>query len=126
MRALLLATCLALVAGCGTGAPEDVANSAKPDWVVVAFDTSGPGHPATSMAMIRAELRAATALQQAGLGVIDGNEAGRHSYDLYFTGADAEAMWAVLAAKIDDAPYAWKRAELRDGLNDHDPVVVRP
>lgn len=71
------------------------------------------------------ELAAADALEEAGLGTIDGNEIGDSEYQLFFVGQDAQAMWTVLAPILAKAPVAWDTVELRRRLEDPAPAVLR-
>lgn len=74
--------------------------------------------------LLDTEMAADAALAEAGLGWIDGNEIGDESYDLYFAGSDAAAMWCVLEPVLEDGPVAWTYAELRETLEDPDPTLV--
>ncbi|MFJ4173447.1 hypothetical protein [Microbacterium sp. NPDC089696] len=76
--------------------------------------------------MLQTELAADAALQEAGAGWIDGNAIGRGEYQLYFIGEDPERMWEIIEPIFADAPIAWSRVELWDGLDDDAPVVITP
>lgn len=93
------------------------------DWVVVVY-AFGDEQPSAMLELLDTEMAADAALVEAGLGWIDGNEIGAESYDLYFAGSDAAAMWDVLQPVLEDAPVAWTSAELRDALEDPDPTIV--
>jgi len=96
-------------------------------WVVVTFGSAEEEMPAGWMdALLPVEMEAAEALEESGLGYIDGNEIGDYSYELYFVGSDARAMWEVIAPSFARAPVAWTRVELRDSLEDADPTVLEP
>ena len=75
-------------------------------------------------ALLETELAADDALTEAGVGMIDGNEVGDHSYELYFVGDEGEAMWRVLEPVFEDAPVPWTRVEIRSGLEDETPRVL--
>jgi hypothetical protein len=96
-------------------------------WVVVTFGGAEEPMPAGWMdALLPVEMAAVEALEGSGLGTIDGNEIGQYEYELYFVGSDAADMWEVLAPVFEEAPVAWTRVELRDGLEDPAPTVVVP
>lgn len=44
---------------------------------------------------------------------------------MFFVGRDVQAMWAVLEPVLAKAPAAWETVELRRGLEDPAPVVLR-
>lgn len=95
-------------------------------WVVVTFaDTSDRFDLEVFGAMIGYELAADAALQAAGVGWIDGNEIGNYQYDLYFSGTDSAAMWKVLEPVFAEAPLQWTSVELRDGLDDQEPTIIK-
>jgi hypothetical protein len=125
--AAIIVTAL-LISGCGTqpvSEPEPRVPRVH-DWVVVTYVAETPGRELEAMkALLKTELAADQALRDAGAGLIDGNEVGQGEYDLYFVGRDREAMWQVLRPVFDDAPVAWRRVELRHGLDDKDPTVFR-
>ncbi len=120
MRLLVAACCMALLAGCGNDRPEEATTGDH--WVVVTYPVL-EGDPAM-MVLLDTETAADEALQDAGAGVIDGNEVGQGVYDMYFVGADRQAMWDVLEPILDDGDVAWTKAELRDGLDDPTPIVI--
>ena len=94
-------------------------------WVVVMFEDREPEFDSNLMdQLLETELAADDALTEAGAGGIDGNEVGAHGYELYFVGDDAEAMWRALEPVFADAPVAWTRVELRNGLEDASPRVL--
>lgn len=72
------------------------------------------------------EEAAIEALEESGVGYIDGNEIGDHGYELYFVGDDGHAVWSVLEPVLRDSPVPWTRVELRTGLEDPNPIVVTP
>lgn len=94
------------------------------DWVVVTFPAEAGAGGLTWVRMMRIELAADRALGDAAAGALDGNEVGQGTYDLYFVGDDAAAMWEVLRPIMDDAPVRWSSARLQDTLDDAAPVVV--
>ncbi|KJL33862.1 hypothetical protein [Microbacterium azadirachtae] len=94
-------------------------------WVVVMFEDRESEFDSNLMdQLLETELAADDALAEAGAGGIDGNEVGAHSYELYFVGDDAEAMWRALEPVFAAAPVAWTRVELRNGLEDAAPRVL--
>jgi len=117
-----------LLAACVAPAKFNEMRAAEPThWVVVKFaDTEEEFNLAAMDALLEYELQADSALQSAGAGWIDGNEIGDHQYDLYFVGFDRTVMWDLIRPVFDSVPYAWSRVELRDDLDDLDPVVVVP
>lgn len=128
-RALLAAVALAGLSACTVPPmvqPQDAVEADDidgDDWVVVVY-AFGDEEPSAMLELLDTEMAADAALAEAGLGWIDGNEIGDESYDLYFAGSDAAAMWAVLRPVLDDGPVAWTSAELRDTLEDPDPTIV--
>lgn len=128
--ALLTAT--ALLSACVSSQPgaEDQTTypeeaSAVDDWVVVTFgDTEARFDLNVMDALLETELAADEALQAAGAGFIDGNEIGDNRYDLFFIGTDRNAMWNILQPIFDEAPVHWTTVELRDGLEDSQPIVL--
>lgn len=127
----LLLGCL-MVSGCSVvfGATFNETESSGGDvdgdhWVVVSYETRNRSAVELMDALESTELRAAEALEAAGVGFIDGNEVGDDSYELYFNGKDAPAMWKVLEPVLAQAPTGWDRVELRDGLEDPHPTVIR-
>ncbi len=94
------------------------------DWVIVSFLTDGDMDPMQTL--LDTEVAAEEALQDEGVGYIDGNEAGADQYDLYFVGSDSEVMWEILEPILAEAPIAWGRVELRDGLEDTSPILISP
>lgn len=94
-------------------------------WVVVIFDDTDREFDLDVMdALLETELAADDALGEAGLGMIDGNEVGDHSYELYFVGGEGEAMWRVLEPVFEEAPVPWTRVEIRSGLEGEEPRVI--
>lgn len=122
---LALAAAL-LAAGCssGTDGSADASSGGPRDWVVVSYHLP-QGDPALT-ANLHTELEVQRALRRTGAGVIDGNEVGQGRYDLYLVGEDGQEIWDVVEPVLAGAPVAWFRVELRDGLNDRDPEVIRP
>ena len=107
---------------------DDTDSEDAPDgdaWVVVAFETRNRSITELMAGLESTEYRAAEALESAGLGTIDGNEVGEDAYELYFNGTDAAAMWKILEPILALAPATWDRVELRDGLDDPHPTVIR-
>jgi hypothetical protein len=97
------------------------------NWVVVTFGGTDKTMPSDLMgALFDTEIEADAALQESGLGWIDGNETGDHQYDLYFAGDDRHAMWAALEPIFAAAPVRWSSVELRDGLEDEYPELLEP
>ncbi len=96
------------------------------DWVVVRFDTTQTMPLDLMDAMLPLELEADEALSDSGAGWIDGNEIGANGYELYFTGEDRHAIWAVLEPIFAASPQRWSRVELRTSLEDPDPIVLTP
>jgi len=127
---VLAAGLLLMLVGCGgpdlSSQPSGSSAPAGTDdqWVVVTYEVD-ERDPAM-LQLLPTETQADAALQAAGAGHIDGNEVGQGTYDMYFVGADADRMWSIVAPILDDAPVAWTRAELREGLEDPDPDVVTP
>lgn len=122
-----------LAVGCAVGGahdqprptPSTKARAEPDDWVIVRFEARDRFDTAVMNALLNTEMAADAALQDAGAGWIDGNEVGGHSYDLYFVGADRNAMWAILRPIIDQAPASWSSVELRHGLDDAKPTVFK-
>ncbi len=114
-----------LVSACSSDAadPADEPDAGPRDWVVVSYDVP-KGDPAL-MVLLDTERAVDRALQRSGAGVIDGNEVGQGRYDLYLVGADREELWDLVEPILADAPVRWTRVELRDGLHDPDPGVIR-
>ena len=104
-------------------APEEQRREPK-GWVVVSFDVD-PSDPAM-LQLLDTERAVEKALRRSGAGVIDGNEVGQGTYELYVVGSDAEEMWRVVEPELADAPAPWTRVELRRGLRDDDPRVIVP
>lgn len=129
--ALVLALPLALLAGCAASpdadpsTPEVEAPQEADAWVVVIFEDRPIEFDGNLMdALLETEMKADEALAEANAGWIDGNDVGAHSYDLYFVGSDVDAMWSALEPVFKEAPVAWTRVELRNGLEDPDPRVI--
>ncbi|MGQ7310185.1 hypothetical protein ACUOFU_00660 [Microbacterium arabinogalactanolyticum] len=123
---MLLST--ASLAACSSSEPASSEAQVAPpgdDWVVVVFDDTDLEFDLGIMdALLETELAADDALTEAGLGMIDGNEIGDHSYELYFVGGDGEAMWRVLEPVFEDAPVPWTRVAIRSGFEDDAPRVI--
>lgn len=111
---------LALI-GCGT-TTGGWSESDADHWVVVTYEVVD-GDPAMMM-LLDSELAADEALQNAAAGFIDGNEIGQDTYDMYFIGQDRERMWSIIEPILGDAREEWIRVELRDGLEDQDPIII--
>ena len=94
------------------------------DWVIVHFE-SNPEYTVDEafQELESTEYIADDALQDEGLGQIDGNEIGQDSYDIYFVGFDRDPMWEALAPIFADASLQWTSVELYDGLEDPDPIT---
>ncbi len=90
--------------------------------MVVSYDVADED-PAM-LRLLGVEVAADQALQIAGIGMIDGNEVGRGTYDMYFAGTDRNAMWDIIEPVLAQAPEAWTTAELRDGLDDPSPIII--
>lgn len=128
-----LAIALALV-GCAvrpgreqpTSGGTTVSEVDSDDWVIVKFQGQENSDGDLMDALLETEIAADRALQDAGIGSIDGNEVGDGGYEIYFVGQDREAMWAILRPIVDQAPIPWSTAELRQGLDDKSPQVVTP
>lgn len=118
----------ASLAACSSSEPAFSESQVAPpgdDWVVVVFDDTDLEFDLGIMdALLETELAADDALTEAGVGMIDGNEVGDHSYELYFVGGEGEAMWRVLEPVFEDAPVPWTRVEIRSGLEDETPRVL--
>lgn len=96
-------------------------------WVVVMFGGADDAMPVGWMdALLPIEMAAIEALEESGVGSIDGNEIGNHGYELYFVGEDREAIWAVLEPVLRESPVPWTRVELRARLEDPAPTVIAP
>ncbi|OUE32405.1 hypothetical protein BFL35_00505 [Clavibacter michiganensis] len=96
------------------------------DWVVLRFEAGASGSAYEAFESLAAtETAGDDALQLLEAGWIDGNEFGDGSYDVYFVGPDRRIMWEVLEPIFADAPVPWTSVELRRGLEDRAPVVVR-
>jgi hypothetical protein len=96
------------------------------DWVVLRFAAGPDGSAYDAFESLAAtESAGDDALQLLEAGCIDGNEFGDDSYDVYFVGPDRRIMWEVLEPIFAGAPVAWTSVELRRGLEDVAPVVVR-
>lgn len=95
-------------------------------WVVVVYEDRPSELDGDLMeALLETELAADRALTDTNAGWIDGNEVGDSSYALYFVGEDPERMWNVLEPVFAEAPVAWTRVELRNGLEDPTPKVFK-
>lgn len=120
---LLVWVSMAAFAAADDGATGYVPPPAGADhWVIVSYDVVEED-PAM-MRLLATELAANAALQAAGAGVLDGNEIGQGTYDMYFLGSDREVMWDILEPILAHAPAAWTKAELRDGFDDDAPITV--
>ena len=106
------------------GAAVDPEPADGDDWVVVVFTTEKWIDAKVMDLLLETELKAAEAVESAGVGVIDGNEVGAGSYELFFVGSDREAMWRVLKPAFAEAPVKWSRVELRHGFEDPAPRVI--
>jgi hypothetical protein len=81
-----------LSSGCSSKAVSGPAPKVD-EWVVVTYVAERPGREGEAMkTLLRTELAADGALQNAGAGSIDGNEVGQREYDLYFVGRDREEI----------------------------------
>lgn len=110
-----------LFVGCAPQRGHEAVPDPDPDnWVVISFDSAR-----AMSVLLHTELAADKALRQAGAGSIDGNEVGQGEYDLYFVGQDRDEMWRLLKPIFDKASVEWSRVELRDGLKDKHPTVLR-
>lgn len=114
-----------VLAGCGFNAVSVSAGEPGPqpdDWVVITYDVQDedPG----MLKMLRTEMAADSALQAAGAGYIDGNEVGQGTYEMYFVGKHRIHGGKIVKPILDDAPVAWTKAELLDGLDDESPIVI--
>ncbi len=116
--ALLVSACSSDAAG-----SADEPDPGPRDWVVVSYDV--PKDDPALMLLLDTEREVNRALHRSGAGVLDGNEVGQGRYDLYLVGADREELWDLVEPILADAPVSWTRVELRDGLNDRDPEVIR-
>ena len=123
-----------LLTGIITGLTMAVVAAARPwtrpdapdDWVVLRFAAGDAGSAYEAFESLAAtEAAGDDALQLLEAGRIDGNEFGSDSYDVYFVGPDRRIMWEVLAPIFAGAPVPWTSVELRRGLADAAPVVVR-
>jgi len=98
--------------------------AAADDWVVVHFASNSEYSAGDAFRQLEdTEYAADDALNDDGLGLIDGNEVGGDSYDIYFVGFDRDHMWEALAPVFAAAPLQWTSVELYDGLEDPDPVT---
>ena len=94
------------------------------DWVVVHFEGNAEYTVEDAFRELeQTEYAADDALRNRELGLIDGNEVGGDSYDIYFVGFDRDPMWDALAPIFADAPLQWTSVELYDGLEDPDPIT---
>lgn len=123
IAALLLAGCSAPVSGVVESGSAEAANSDNA-WVVVTYAVVDDD-PAM-LKLLPVETAVDEALQAAGAGYIDGNEVGQGVYDMYFVGDDAREMWRIVEPILVGAPVPWEKVELRDGLEDPEPTVIRP
>jgi hypothetical protein len=124
LAALALAGCASRV----TGPVLESGQATSQDgdaWVVVTYAVAADDDPAM-LTLLSTETAADDALQDAGVGRIDGNEVGQGDYDMYFVGDDAQDMWTVLEPVLASAPVRWQKVELRDSLEDPDPQVLSP
>jgi hypothetical protein len=127
IRALLLSgiitgLTLAIVAVAHPWTREDEPD----DWVVLRFEAGESASAYEAFESLAAtETAGDDALQLLEAGWIDGNEFGEDSYDVYFVGPDRRIMWEVLEPIFAEAPVPWTSVELRRGLEDAAPVVVR-
>ena len=126
---LLLAGCALHLDGGALGPREVASSHAVPRdtdaWVVVIFEDRPEEFDGNLMeALFETEMRADEALAEANAGWIDGNDFGAHAYELYFVGEDVNVMWAALEPVFREAPVAWTRVELRNGLDDPTPTVI--
>lgn len=97
------------------------------EWVVVTFGGATEALPVGWMdQVLPIEGAAIEALEESGVGYIDGNEIGGHGYELYFVGEDRHAVWSALEPVFRGSPIPWTRVELRDELEDPNPVVLTP
>jgi len=97
------------------------------DWVIVHFaDNDDYSSKDAFDQLFDTETVADEALWEHEAGLIDGNEFGTGSYDIYFVGEDRATMWEVLEPVFDDAPLAWTSVELFDGLEDPAPTLISP
>lgn len=98
--------------------------AAADDWVVVHFASNSEYSADDAFRQLEdTEYAADDALSDDGLGLIDGNEVGADSYDIYFVGFDRDHMWEALAPIFAAAPLQWTSVELYDGLEDPDPIT---
>ena len=132
LKAALALVAVVALAGCAVrfgfvvGDPDEDAVSGEGDqWAVVTFRDTGSGVNLMD-ALEDTELAADDALAAAGAGVLDGNEVSGDTYELYFVGEDRRAMWQVLEPVFADAPVHRSTVELRDGLDDPNPTVIKP
>jgi hypothetical protein len=130
-RAAALVLAVLALAGCAsrvTGSVLESGQATSQDgdaWVVVTYAVADDDDP-TMLQLLPTETAADEALQDAGVGSIDGNEVGQGVYDMYFVGDDAQDMWTVLEPVLAAAPVRWQKVELRDSLEDSDPQVLSP
>ncbi len=119
---LLLASCAM------TRTEEAVPGQGNADeWVVVTYaDTEAKFSTHSMDALEETELEADEALSEAGLGMIDGNEIGDHSYQLFFAGSDRHRMWGVLEPILEKAPIRWSRVELFTSIDKTADEVILP
>lgn len=94
-------------------------------WVVVSFEDRPEEFDVDLMdALLETELKADEALAEANAGWIDGNDVGANGYELYFVGSDVDSLWSALEPVFAEAPVAWTRVELRNGLEDPAPRII--
>jgi hypothetical protein len=95
------------------------------EWVVVVFELESEfGSPWLLTNMWPTEEAAIVALEEAGLGTIDGNEIGDSTYALYFYGDDSEAMWREIEPIMRDAPVPVAYVELWPDTFESEPRVI--
>lgn len=125
----LLAVAVVVVGGTAVGLLKGVAvgdggPTVGDDWVVVTYSGASESSTGLMDALEGSEREADQALQRAEAGAIEGNDVGDNEYQLYFVGADRDAMWGIVQPILERAPVKWDRVRLMHGVEDPNPRVI--
>lgn len=115
----------AAVPGASASWSADDADLSTEDLVVVVFalDSEFGGEDLLD-AMWPVEEEALAAIEDAGLGYLDGNDVGAGEYSLYFYGDDRARMWELLEPIMRTAPVPLARVELWPSGEGTEPEVL--
>ncbi|MFC9462814.1 hypothetical protein [Streptomyces sp. NPDC056983] len=94
----------------------DLPEAETPEQAVIAYyrlSDDQYGSPAEREAVYDAERAMTTAVEEAGVGEVDGNEFGGGEAVLYAYGADAEALFKVMEPTLRSLPYRPAHVVLR-------------